>query len=143
MKKLIFLSAILTTAFAFSQVKVTPESKDLNEVYKGGDKQLVKDVQNNFSTFSSEYQVNGKFILNFDLDKNGKIIHPKVLPEVNNDFAYAVIRSFKRVKNNFNPNMPKSNLALVLDFNPSFKSDDGRERFTETAASDRFQMRNN
>lgn len=143
MKKLIILSALLTTAFAFSQVKVTQESKDLNEVYKGGNKQFVEDVQNNFSTFSADYQVNGKFILTFDLDKNGKIIHPKVLPEVNDDFAYAVIRSFKRVKNNFNAQMPKSNLALVIDFSPTFKSDDGRERFTETAATDRFNANQN
>lgn len=143
MKKLIILSAFLTTAFAFSQVKVTQESKDLNEVYKGGNKQFVEDVQNNFSTFSADYQVNGKFILTFDLDKNGKIIHPKVLPEVNDDFAYAVIRSFKRVKNNFNAQMPKSNLALVIDFSPTFKSDDGRERFTETAATDRFNANQN
>lgn len=143
MKKLIFLSAFLTAAFSFAQVAVTPESKDLNEVYKGGDKKFIKDVEDNFSVFSSDFQVNGKFILTFDLDENGKIIHPKVLPEVNQDFAYAVIRSFKRVKNNFNTKMPKKNLAVLIDFSPTFKSDDGRERFTETPASERFQMRNN
>lgn len=143
MKKLFLIGILFSTISAFAQVKVTPESKDLNEVYKGGEKQLVKDVQNNFSTFSSDFQVNGKFILTFDLDKNGKIIHPKVLPEVDEDFAYAVIRSFKRVKNNFNINMPKSKLAVLLDFNPTFKSDDGRERFTESAASERFQANQN
>ncbi|WP_417428587.1 hypothetical protein [Halpernia sp.] len=125
------------------KVKVTPESKDLDQVYKGGNKQLIKDVQENFSVFSSDYQVNGKFIITFDLDKTGKIIHPKVLPEVNEDFSYAVIRSFKRVKNNFNANMPKTKLAVLLDFNPTFKSDDGRERFTESAASERFQSNQN
>ena len=143
MKKIFSLSAILIASFVFSQVKVTPESKDLNDVYKGGDKQLVEDVQNNFSVFSSDYQVNGKFIITFDLDKNGKIIHPKVLPEVTDDFKYALIRSFKRVKNNFNTNMPKTKLAVLLDFTPNFKSDDGRERFTETPATERFNSRNN
>ena len=143
MKKSFSILAIIVFGYSFGQVSVTPESKDLNEVYKGGDKQLIQDVQDNFSVFSSDYQVNGKFIITFDLDKDGKIIHPNVLPEVNDDFKYALIRSFKRVKNNFNPNMPKTKLAVLLDFSPNFKNDDGRERFTESAATDRFNSRNN
>ena len=131
MKKLLSIIGLVAFGFTFSQVTVTPESKDLDAVYKGGNKQLIADVQNNFSVFSSDYQVNGKFIITFDIDKDGKMIHPKVLPEVNEDFDFALIRSFKRVKNNFNPNMPKSKLAVLLDFTPNFKSDDGRERFTE------------
>ena len=143
MKKALSILAIMAFGFTFSQVSVTPESKDLNEVYKGGDKQLIQDVQDNFSVFSSDYQVNGKFIITFDLDKDGKIIHPKVLPEVNDDFKYALIRSFKRVKNNFNANMPRTKLSVLLDFSPTFKSDDGRERFTESPATDRFNSRQN
>ncbi|MGS0747703.1 hypothetical protein [Halpernia sp. GG3] len=131
MKKFLSIIGLVAFGFTFSQVTVTPESKDLDAVYKGGNKQLIADVQNNFSVFSSDYQVNGKFIITFDIDKDGKMIHPKVLPEVNEDFDFALIRSFKRVKNNFNSNMPKSKLAVLLDFTPNFKSDDGRERFNE------------
>lgn len=143
MKKAVLFGVLFASLNVFSQVKVTPESKDLNLVYKGGEKKLVEDVQNNFRTFSSDFQVNGQFVLTFDLDKEGKIIHPKVSPEVNNDFAYALIRSFKRVKNNFNSEMPKNNLTVLLEFNPTFKTDDGRERFTESPMTDRFNANQN
>lgn len=133
---------LITASIAFAQVVVTPESKELNEVYKGGDAQLVKDVQNNFNVFSSDFQVNGKFLITFDLDENGKIKNPKVLPKMaDNEFTFALIRSFKRVKNNFNADMPKKHLSVILDFSPTFKSDDGRERFTESPMTDRFNSR--
>ncbi|SFI41776.1 hypothetical protein [Halpernia frigidisoli] len=143
MKKLVLLISLICASFASAQVVATPESKDLNEVYKGGDAQFKKDVENSFGVFSSDYQVNGKFILTFDLDKDGKIQHPKVFPETSDDFKFALIRSFKRVKNNFNPNMPTDKLSVMLDFSPIFKSDDGRERFTESTMTERFNARNN
>lgn len=142
MKILFLLSILLTTTFIFAQVTIKPESEDLNEVCKGGNEQLVKDLQNNLLTFSSDFQINGKFILTFDLDEKGKIIHAKVLPEISNEFGYALIRSFKRVKNNFNAEMPKNNLSVSFDFSPTFKSDDGRERFSESTMTERFNSRN-
>lgn len=142
MKKTLFIFSLLLSSFAFSQVAITSESKNIDDVYKGGSKQLVNDVEKNFDVFSSEYQVNGKFILTFDLDKNGKITHPKVLPETDPDFANALIRSFKRIKNNFKPNMPTNKLAILFDFNPTFKNGDARDRFTESPSSERFQTRN-
>ena len=135
MKKIIFLGIFLTTTFAFSQVIVTPKNTNLNTVYKGGDSKLVKDVERNFSTFSGDFQVNGQFILTFDLNKEGEIINTKVLPEVNRDFSLELIRTFKRIKNNFKATMPQNNLAVLMDFSTSFKNDDGRERFTNSIAN--------
>ena len=141
MRKLFVLGVLFTTSFAFAQVVATPESKTLNEVYKGGDKKLVEDVQKNLNDISSDYQVNGKFVLTFDLDKDGKIIHPKVLPYVNQDFAIELIRSFKRLKNNFNSNMPAKDLAISFDFTQNFKSYDDRVNFTESPISERTTSR--
>lgn len=143
MKNKILFAVLFASMNLFSQVKITPESKDLDEVYKGGEKQLVTDLQKNFLTFSSDFQANGKFILTFDLDEKGKIIHPKVLPEISNEFGFALIRSFKRIKNNFNTEMPKNNLSVSFDFSPTFKSEDGRERFTESTMTERFNAKNN
>ena len=134
MKKIIFLGIFLTGTFTFSQVIVTPKGTNLNEVYKGGNTKFVQDIENNFNNFSGDFQVNGQFILTFDLNKEGEIINPKVLPEVNKEFSVALIRSFKRVKNNFNAAMPQNNLAVLMDFSTNFKNDDGRERFTTSNA---------
>ena len=141
MNKILSILGLIVFGFTFSQVTVTPESKDLDTVYKGGNKQLIKDVQDNFRVFSSDYQVNGKFIITFDLDKDGKIIHPKVLPEVSDDFGFALIRSFKRVKNNFNTHMPTTKLAVLLDFNQTFKNSDDRDRFNDSSMSGAFSGR--
>ena len=135
MKKIIFLGIFLMSTFAFSQVIVTPKSTYLNKVYKGGDEKLVKDVENNFNNFSGDFQVNGQFVLTFDLNKEGEIINAKVLPEVNKEFSVALIRSFKRIKNNFNKAMPQNNLAVLMDFSTNFKNNDGRERFTTSNAT--------
>lgn len=139
MKKIFLLSVLFAASFTLAQVTVTPESKDLNEVYQGGNDQLIEDLQKNFLAFSSDFQVNGKFILSFDLDEKGKIMNPKVSPEINNEFGYALIRSFKRVKKNFLAEMPKNNLAVSFDFTPTFKNTDGRERFTESTMTERFK----
>ena len=141
MKKILLLTFLFTTLFSFAQVTAIAKSEDLNKVYKGGNKQLIQDLENNLSTLSSEFQVNGKFILTFDLDNSGKITNSKVLPEVNDDFAFAVIRSFKRMKNNFSADMPKKNLAVILNFSTTYKNSDGRERFTESAMTERFNNR--
>ncbi|KIA89334.1 hypothetical protein [Kaistella jeonii] len=135
MKKLFLLTLLFTTVYAYSQVVATSKSNDLNEVYKGGNQKFVKDVQNNFNNFSSDFQANGIFTLTFDVDKKGNIINPKVSPEADNDFTVALIRSFKRVKNNFSTNTPRKNIAVLLDFRTTFKSDDGRDRFTATPIS--------
>lgn len=141
MKKAFCILGFIVFGTAFSQVTVTPETIEIEHLYKGGTHKFVKDVQNNFATFSSEFQVNGRFILTFEVDKKGKIINPKVLPEVNNDFAFAVIRSFKRVKNNFEVSGNNTKIKVLLDFSPNFKSDDGRERFTEPTSAERFNNR--
>ena len=135
MKKLFFLTVLFSTAYSYAQVVATSKSTDLNEVYKGGNQEFVKDVQNNFNNFSSDFQANGVFTLTFDLDNKGNIINPKVSPQTDNDFTLALIRSFKRVKNNFSTNTPRKNIAVSLDFSTNFKSDDGRDRFTATPMS--------
>ncbi len=141
MKKTLLLFGIFFSVISFGQVMVIPESKEIDQLYKGGNKQFVQDVENNFAVFSSEFQVNGQFMLTFDLDKKGKVTNPKVSPEIDNDFAFAVIRSFKRVKNNFEPAQNTTRMSVLLDFNPKFKSDDGRERFTEPTSVARFYNR--
>lgn len=141
MKKTLPLFGIFFSLISFGQVMVIPESKEIDQLYKGGNKQFIQDVENSFAVFSSEFQVNGQFMLTFDLDKKGKVTNPKVSPEIDNDFAFAVIRSFKRVKNNFEPAQNTTRMSVLLDFNPKFKSDDGRERFTEPTSVARFYNR--
>ncbi|MGS0747701.1 hypothetical protein [Halpernia sp. GG3] len=117
MKKLLLLITLFAGIFTFSQVIVTSNNKDLNEVYKGGKKQLMQDLRQNFRAFSADYGINGKFVITFDLDKDGKITNAKVFPEqVDDAFSFAFIRTFKRVKNNFNTEMPTKDLAVTMDF---------------------------
>ena len=141
MKKALLFVTIFSFLLSSAQVAVTPQSKEIDQLYKGGKKQFVQDVENNFAVFSSEFQVNGQFMLTFDLDKKGKITNPKVSPQIDNDFAFAVIRSFKRIKKNFEPALNLTKMSVLLDFNPKFKSDDGRERFTEPTSVGRFYNR--
>lgn len=118
MKKLLFLILFLLATFSFAQITATPESKDLNQVYKGGNYQLTQNVQNNFTPFNSEYAVNGKFLITFDLDKNGNVINPKVFPSpVDNRFKFDFIRSFKRA-NNFKSEMSTEGLSVAVNFTP-------------------------
>ncbi|MGS0747702.1 hypothetical protein [Halpernia sp. GG3] len=137
MKKFFILSILLSATFTFAQIFVSPKSKDLNDFYKGGNKQLMKDVQDNFGAFISDYIINGKFVLSFDLDKDGTIINPKVQPEqVDKNFTYDFIRTFKRVKNNFKTDSPKKSLAILVDFRiPERISGGGQSQFTHEPAS--------
>ena len=132
MKKIFLIGSILIASFAFSQVKATAESKDLNQVYKGGTKQLLHDVQDNYRTFSSDYAINGQFLITFDLDKEGNIVNPKISPEqVENSFKYDFIRTFKRVKNNFKSDTPKKDLAVLINFKLNERTDGlGQSSFT-------------
>ncbi|WP_313502593.1 hypothetical protein [Kaistella carnis] len=142
MKKFIFIGAILTASFSFAQVQVTTKhSENLDKVYKGGNEKFEKDVQDNLRMLSADYQVNGKFVLTFGLNEKGEIINTDVTPNISDAFSTELIRSFKRVKKNFSPDHATENLAVLLDFNPSFKNEDGRERFTESTATARFNNR--
>ena len=137
MKKFFILSILLSATFTFAQIFVSPKSKDLNDVYEGGNKQMMKDVQDNFGAFMSDYMIYGKFVLGFDLDKNGTISNPKVLHEqVDNKFTYDFIRTFKRVKNNFKTDSFKKSLAILVDFNiPKRISSGGQSQFIHDLAS--------
>ena len=117
--------------FALAQAHVVPKSEEFNEIYKGGSTQLVKDLQADFTFFSSGFQVNGTFILTFDLDQNNQILNAKVSPDIDQNFSRELIRTFKRVKKNFNAESSEKNSAIVLDFNTNFKETDGKSRFTE------------
>lgn len=137
MKKLLFCTVITFSSFAYAQVAVTLENADLNEVYQGGKDKMVHDLENNFKNFSAEYQTNGKFILTFDLDDNGKIVHPKVQPDVDHDFSNSLIRAFKRVKKNFVEHQPKQNMAVLFNFSQNFETSEGRERFSSPMPRER------
>lgn len=131
MKKLLLSVLLCSSIFALAQVHVTPKSEDFNEIYTGGSTQLVKDLQVDFGSFSSSFQVNGTFVLTFDLDEHSQILNAKVSPDVDQDFSRELIRTFKRVKKNFKTETSIKNIAIELDFNTDFKETDGRSRFTE------------
>ena len=142
MKKIILMGAILTAGFSLAQVQVsTKNSENLDRIYKGGNEKFERDVQDNLRMLSADYQVNGKFVLTFGLNEKGEIVNTEVTPETSNVFSTELIRSFKRIKKNFSADHATANLAILLDFNRSFKNEDGRERFTESAAAARFNNR--
>lgn len=145
MKKLLSVLGILSFLISFGQVNSISQmvgtvtgtgiTKITDKNYNGGNEQFLKDVKDNFTLFASEYQVNGKFIINFNLDENGEIADPKIYPKVEQNFNFALIRAFKRMKSNFKAVDSTKNLAVLLDFDFKINSDDAKAdavRFTST-----------
>lgn len=144
MKKILAFLAILSFLLSYAQVTtltqkvgdvtISSEKRISDELYTGGNAQFVKDLETQFQFYAVDYQLNSKYLLTFQLDEEGKINDANVFPDVtNNKFKYEMVRTLKRLKNNFKASGSTTKMAVLLDFNYVVNSPDNSASTSQRA----------
>lgn len=99
-----------------------PSQFSTSVIFKDGEKNLTKEIRSTFESLFSDYQINGRFYLNFYVDKDGEIVSPGIQPEIaNQDFKKEVFRTLQRLNQKWIPATfhgisIKSKLSVPLNF---------------------------
>lgn len=107
------------------------ENYNINEFYTHasyikGEEKLKKDLQDNFMSLFYDYHVNGKFLLEFTINEDGRIITPEIKPDIQNEtFMREFRRTLMRLDKKWNPallhGIPiKSKMTIPLNFSTEF-----------------------
>ena len=94
--------------------------------YPNGNQALKNDFHDNFMSLFADYHINGDINLEFYVDKEGKITHPRIYPEIRDQrFNIDFLRTLSRLKKIWKPalysNLPiKQKIVYPMNFSTSF-----------------------
>lgn len=101
---LVYLMIFPNDLFEKYQSDYNPSRYFKGSVFKDGQENLTKEIRNTFKSLFSDYNVRGKFYLDFYVDANGEIVSPSVKPEIENqDFKREVFRTLQRMNQKWIP----------------------------------------
>ena len=94
--------------------------------FKDGKEKGSEKFHNTFQSLFADYNLSGRFYLDFYIDKDGEIVSPSLQPEVTNQtFKNEVFRTLKRLNHQWNPatfqGIPvKSKISVPLGFSTTY-----------------------
>lgn len=94
--------------------------------FKDGEEKMNAKFRDNFKSLFSEYHINGRFYLDFYIDKDGEIVSPGLEPDIMNDvFKREFFRTLRRLNQKWNPatfhDIPlKSKISMPMGFSVEY-----------------------
>ena len=123
---IIYLLIYPDDLFGNYKIGYVPSNYSSPAIYKDGEEKLRTKFHDTFQSLFADYNLSGRFYLDFYINADGEIVSPSLKPDVMNQvFKNEVFRTLKRLNHKWNPatfrGIPvKSKISVPITFSMEF-----------------------